>query len=183
MKSILVDAIREASGDKPDSALSDSGSFDSSSDDFGETANDEHVVDDGELELMATTNSLELPSEQQDESGELDQAEETASADEIDTSHAITIVGELPRPVPPQKAPAIARFAPLVCVLAAMAVGAFWMLANYLSVMSPVTGIDTQGRPTRPVTTAGDPDVAAEVAPNFPFIEIEQQPFDERVAP
>ncbi len=183
MKSILVDAIREASGDKPESALSDSGSFDASAQDFSETANDEHVVDDGELELMATTNSLELPPEQQDDAGEPDLVEETAAADEIDTRHAITIVGELPRPVPPQKAPAISRFAPLACVLAALAVGAFWTLADYLSVMSPVAGIDSLGRPAREATMPDDPEVAAQVAPNFPFIEIGQHPFDERVAP
>jgi len=183
MKSILVDAIREASGDKPDSALSDSGSFDASSDDFSVTANDEQVDDDGALELMATTNSLELPSEQEDDSSGPDQVEEAVSADEIDASHAITIVGELPRPVPPQKAPAVARFAPLVCALTALAAGGFWMLINHLSVVSPVTGIDTPGRSARLASTPGDPDVAAQVAPNFPFIEIERTPFDERVAP
>ncbi len=179
MKSILVDAIREASGSKPDSALSDSGSFDASSQEFGATANDEHVVGDGELELMATTNSLELPSEQQENSAESNQAEETASADEIDTSHAVTIVGELPRPVPPQKAPALARFAPHICVLLAIAVSAFWMLAHQLGVGPSVNGIDSDGRSARLANAPGDPQVGAEVAPNFPFLEIEQ-PFDER---
>ncbi len=181
MKSILVDAIREASGDKPESALSDSGSFDASTEEFGETANDEHVVDDGELELMETSSSLELPPEPQGDLVAEDYVEETAS--EIDANHAITIVGELPRPVPPQKAPAISRFAPLATVLAAVVVAALWMLANHLSVVSPVAGIDAQGRSVRPTSTPDEAEVSAQVAPNFPFIEIEQRPFDERVAP
>ncbi len=181
MKSILVDAIREASGDKPESALSDSGSFDASTEEFGETANDEHVVDNGELELMETTSSLEPAHEQLDDIVAPDHVEEAAS--EIDASHAITIVGELPRPVPPQKAPAISRFAPLACVLAALAVGAFWMLAEHLAVVSPVAGLDAQGRSARPTDLSSDAEVSAQVAPNFPFIEIEQRPFDERVAP
>lgn len=179
MKSILVDAIREASGDKPDSAMSDSGSFDASSQELGPTANDEHVVDDGELALMATTNSLEIHSEDAEDSGKPNPAEETASADEIDTSHAVTIVGELPRPVPPQKAPALARFAPHVCVLLAIAVGAFWTLAHHLGVGPAVSGVDSRDRAARLGDAAGESQLGAEVAPNYPFLESEQ-PFDER---
>lgn len=181
MKSILVDAIREANDDQSDSAMSDSGSFDASSQELGETANDEHVVEGGELELMATTNSLELPSEQIDDSRDSDRAEELASADEIDTSHAVTIVGELPRPVPPQNAPALARFAPIICVLLAITVGALWLLAHQLRVGPAVTGIGSLEGSMRPAHTPGIPEVESEIAPNFPFLEIEQQPFDRRV--
>ena len=179
MKSILVDALREANDDKPESALTDSGSFDASGEDFTETANDEHVADSGELELMSTTDSLELPAELQDDIGETEQIAETTAAAEIDASHAITIVGELPRPVPPQKAPAIARFAPLVTLLAAAAAGAVWMLVNHLSIVPPAAIVDSRGNSGSIAGAADDPGDVAAVAPNFPFIDFEQGTIDE----
>ncbi len=44
MKSILVDALRQANDQEPDSTLSDSGSFDATDAAFGPTANAAEVV-------------------------------------------------------------------------------------------------------------------------------------------
>ena len=61
----------------------------------------------------------------------------------------------------------------------AIAVSALWMLAHHLGIGPSVTGIDSQGRAARLDDAAGDSQVGAGVAPNFPFLEIEQ-PVDER---
>ena len=136
MKSLLVDALRQANGEGTDKALSDSGSFDTSSQDFGETAND------GELELMSTHSALivrepEAEPQEAEAETELEVAVEpevvgVTEHDEgtIDDEHAMTIVGMQALPLRDGAMPRLARFSPLLCLVAAALVAASWLLAH-----------------------------------------------------
>ncbi len=142
MKSILVDALRQANGEdndealSDDKALSDSGSYDASNKDFGDTAND------GELELMSTHSAL-IVSESQDEPQASESAAEIELAEEqevpevidhhdgpVDDEHAMTVVGMQPLPLQDGAMPHLARYSPLMCIVAAAAVAATWLLAQ-----------------------------------------------------
>ncbi len=158
---------------------------------LGVTANEEGPVDelgldplvdetrsagDGALELMATTDSLEAPVDTVDEYPHQVAEAETLSAEEFayQTSHAVTIVGELPRPVPDRKAPAIARYSPLLSLgLAAMA-AACWFLYQEFVVASSITAVDALAAQTRPAHTPGIPDAGMSGTERFPFLDIEE---------
>ena len=222
MKSLLVDALRQASSDDSDHALSDSGSFDVSNEEFAAAiANDEpDTPAEDELELMATNHALDVSSEIADstpeeapevvseevvyeaseaidefideepeeehavsaEEAELHESMELAVRD-IETSHAVTIVGELPRPVPPQTAPALARFAPLVCVVLAAAVAGGWFLYQKFGVAHGAFGASALIAEARAAHTPGIPVDATGANANtrFPFLTIENDRDVERV--
>lgn len=227
MKSILVDALRQASSDdtESDHALTDSGSFDVSSDEFEATANDEaggdSLVMDGELALMETSKALEVPVEtveppQESEGHSIEEilghpetGEEPAVGEDPDTgvgpefaaaeealrqttelairepdeSHAVTIVGELPRPVPPQKAPVLARLAPLLCMAMAATVAGGWLLYQKFGVAHGAFGSSALIAQTRAAHTPGIPETAQAENPDsrFPFLPIENDRDVERV--
>ncbi len=136
MKSLLVDALRQANGDDSDKALSDSGSFDAENQDFGDTANDD------ELELMSTHSALivrqpqdEPQVEPQETMAETELAIEPVDVAEhdqgpVDDEHAMTIVGMQPLPLRDGAMPRLARISPLLCLVAAALVAATWLLAH-----------------------------------------------------
>ncbi len=209
MKSILVDALRQANEGDEDHALSDSGSFDAINDDFEATANDAPVSDDAkpvddELALMETSRALEAPSEPDPAAESTDddrdemQGEELPDEDadlaaaeaelyqtteltvyEADTTHAVTIAGELPRPVVPMAPPFLARFAPLLCLLLAMAVGG-------VRIVYQAFGTGSNDYATAALTATGDPHAAHTPAipdsttgageTRFPFLNAEAVP-------
>ena len=232
MKNILVDALRQANSDDVDTdhALSDSGSFDASTDEFESTANDEAGGDALEslpdLELMETSAAIELPAdpaEEPEEPGPDKQDEEpvdlTADGDsepmaddfviphaadaetiepgaeeelrqtmelvvrEPEERHAVTIIGVLPRPVPPQNAPILARVAPLLCVAVAAAVAGGWLLYQKYGVARGAFGSSALITQTRAAHTPGIPETASVETANsrFPFLTIENDHDVERV--
>ena len=225
MKNILVDALRQANSDDVDAdhALSDSGSFDASADEFEPTANDEAGGDapesHPELSLMQTSAAIELPADQAEELEEpgrdsLDEdpvelasesdsdvaeqdfgAPHEAAAEEAlrqttelvvresEERHAVTIIGELPRPVPPQRTPALARLAPLLCVVIVAAVAGGWLLYQKYGVAHGAFGSSALIAQTRAAHTPGIPETAAVETTNsrFPFLTIEKDHDVERV--
>jgi len=154
MKSILVDALRQANGDDTDQALSDSGSFDASQDALASPANDIIDEQDSELELMSTTNALVVTEEVEQEPEEIEavhpepddialEAEanfETVAYEPVDDDHAMTVAGMMPLPVTRRQAPRLARFAPLLCIALALTVAAGWLLINRLGVLDVSLG-------------------------------------------
>jgi len=158
MKSILVDALRQANGDDTDQALSDSGSFDASQDALAPPANDTIGEQDGELELMSTTSALVVQEQAEqgpEETVEGDESEATVQEPEadfeqaayepiayepVDDQHAMTVAGMMPLPVSRQQAPRLARLAPLLCAVLAFTVAASWLLINKLGVANASLG-------------------------------------------
>lgn len=149
MKSILVDALRQANGDDTDQALSDSGSFDTSQEPLDLPANDTLEDDHGELELMSTTNALVVQEEAQHETNvgvddspvDLeteadfeDAATGPVSFEPVDDEHAMTVAGMMPLPVTRRQAPRLALLAPLLCVVLGFGVAASWLLINKLGI-------------------------------------------------
>ncbi len=153
MKSILVDALRQANGDDTDQALSDSGSFDTSQEPLDPPANETIEDDHGELELMSTTNALVVQEETQHDVDEFVEANETdaeleteadfedvatgpVSFEPVDDEHAMTVAGMMPLPVTRRQAPRLALLAPLLCVVLGFGVAASWLLINKLGISS-----------------------------------------------
>ncbi len=168
MKSILVDALRQANGDDSDKALSDSGSIDTNQEPLVEPANDSIGDEHGELELMSTTNALVLQEETQHENDasarsdepDVDEdfgtdagqaaneaianttmANESIAYEPVDDEHAMTVAGMMPLPVTRRQSPHVARFTPLLCVVLGFAVATSWLLINKLGIFS--TGLGT----------------------------------------
>ena len=114
MKSILVDALRQANGDDTDRALSDSGSFDTSQDTLAPPANDTIEEQHGELELMSTSSALVVREESEqgpEETVKVDESEanfqdteadfeqvshESIVYEPVDDEHAMTVAGMMP---------------------------------------------------------------------------------------
>lgn len=176
MKSILVDALRQADGDDADQALTDSGSFGTSQDALDAPANDVIEEDQGELELMSTTNALVIRDESQDASDEPvavdeDQGEPQDFAVEyepVEDDHAMTVAGMIPLPVTKRQSPRLAMLTPFLCAALAFAVAASWLLINKLTVRGTSLGTTISN------AHAADPaDAAAielEPATRFPFL-------------
>ena len=172
MKSILVDALRQANGEETDGALSDSGSFDASNQEFEATANDE--VSEGELELMSTTNALvihddsehvvEEPAVSDEPVGRI---ELETDAEPVDDEHAITIAGMAPLPARKHNAPRIARLSPLFCIVIAVIVAVSWLALQQIGVSRGTVGavVGTSGSDVV-VPADGDDEVA-----RFPFLD------------
>lgn len=180
MKSILVDALRQANGDDTDQALSDSGSFDASQENLEAPANDSLEHEEGELELMSTTSALVVREEETvvhdhvpDESGEDVQVLELDEGP-VDDKHAITVVGLMPLPVLHTQTPGLARFAPLLCVLLAVAVASSWLLINTLGISGGSLGTKISQSDGEVPQEA--PGADASIETRFPFLEDEQAP-------
>ena len=181
MKSLLVDALRQANDEESDQVLSDSGSFDARSEDFAETANDEHGEDTGELELMSTTKALVVTEEVTDdtpdasiEDEDLPRADAAAAFNhEEEVDFSVTIVGEMPTPVDPQKMPRIAQFSPLLCLALAATVAGGWLLYQQLG--APLAGgnLGTVLAQSRAAHTPGVPKsgISTATPSRFPFLE------------
>ena len=177
MKSILVDALRQAEDDDADQALTDSGSFDASQDALDASANDAIEEDHGELELMSTSNALVVRDESEDVPDEpvaVDEDERVSQDfaveyEPVDDDHAVTVAGMIPLPVTKRQSPRLARLAPFLCTALAIAVATSWLWINKLGL--PGTTLGT----TISQAHAADPaDVKAsdlEPTTRFPFLK------------
>ncbi len=166
MKSILVDALRQANGKEPDSTLSDSGSFDATAADFGPTANDEEVVPlagpDENLELMRTS---AFHTDEFDEESEPDSPEQPLALTRALNSSALA---------PTQNsttAPVLARFAPLVCVLLAVVSAASWALYQQFATANHDNRFGAADMPFRSGVDQNGAPGALYGADRFPFID------------
>jgi len=174
MKSILVDALRQANGDDTDRALSDSGSFDTSQDTLAPPANDTIEEQHGELELMSTSSALVVREESEqgpEETVKVDESEanfqdteadfeqvshESIVYEPVDDEHAMTVAGMMPLPVTRRQAPPLARIAPLLCAVLAFTVAASWLLINKLGTSNASLGTTiTQGDSVSPDNEPG----------------------------
>lgn len=180
MKSILVDALRQANGDDSDQALSDSGSFDTSQEPLAAPANDSIEDERGELELMSTTNALVVHEETQHEADvEADDPpvdleteadfEDVATGpvafEPVDDEHAMTVAGMMPLPVTKRQAPRLARLAPIICAVLGLAVAASWLLINKLGVSNAGLG----GAVAQVSGTNPDDDTSSDPVPQSQF--------------
>lgn len=221
MKSLLVDALRQANSDDSDAdqALSDSGSFDATNDEFDAIANDDagdaaHGAD-ADLSLLATSAALELPAEPAEHAAEeaeeaippaptaepeptlSDAEEELRQTTELvlrdpdehepvdaEESHAITIVGELPKPMAPSKPPVLARLTPILCIVLAAAVGSGWYLYQKPNADAGAFGAKVLHSTSRSPHTPGIPDAALTESAHsrFPFLTVEAVSDVERTA-
>lgn len=129
MKSILVDALRQANEDEPQRELSDSGRFDTIREDFSATANQE-MIDatfgdgDEELELMSTTRGL-TANDGEAAPGEAIPAQlgETLAGATVLLTGSDCVVPDSDS-LPPM--PRLARHVPILCVAIALFAAAAW---------------------------------------------------------
>ena len=165
MKNPLVDVIRQSTGS--DQTLSDSGSFDTRDAEFGPTANDaaiEAVLDD-ELELLESTGAIILDngtiSFQVHDPGEdvetaLQRQDEQAKVAEFD----------------PERAPLISRYAPAICLAAALAAALGW---SAWTTVREYASESSMGMNQLPLAGVADGSVEGTVhiagAERFPFID------------
>ncbi len=159
MKNPLADALRQASDGGQ--TLSDSGSYDTRGVEPGVTANDEtvDVLPLDELELLEATGALVV-----DGGGlPLQATEPTDAAHLPDCGDAAMISHRLEQP------PRLSRFAPLICVVAALAAAGGWGLYSRLESHTLQSGIGAAPAVETAGTgqSASDPSLAAE---RFPFL-------------
>lgn len=168
MKNPLADVIRQSSGN--DHALSDSGSFDTSAPDLGVTANDESIeaVGTEELELLESTGAITID-------------DGTISFEVQEDSEFDLEIDSQPKPpqqeiteFDPERAPLVSRFAPAICVVAAVLAAFGWSAWTTVRDYSVESSI---GANELPVPGHDDGSVAGTVhiagAERFPFIDLE----------
>ena len=166
MKSILVDALRQANGKEPDSTLSDSGSFDATQPEFGQTANDAEVVPlenpDENLELLQTAafHTEDFDAEPDSEFPEQSLAVTRA----IDSAAIIPKRGS-------SRAPVLARFAPLVCVALAIVSAGSWALYQQYGTANHNHRLGAADMPVNPGIANNAGESTASAAERFPFID------------
>lgn len=166
MKNPLADVIRQSSGN--DHALSDSGSFDTSAPDFGPTANDESIETIGaeELELLEATGAIII------DDGTVSFAVQEDTSDDVDAK----LLAPQPKvsEFDPERAPFVSRFAPAICVAAAILAAVGWTAWTTVRDYSSESSI---GANELPVSGLEDGSVAGTVhiagAERFPFIDPE----------
>lgn len=140
MKNILVDALRQATDKESETKLSDSGSFDTTQEDFTATANQD-LIDAGfdddveELELMSTTRGLVVPGA--DAGGDDEADEAIASATVLLTGSDCVIPDKNSLPPMPQ----LARHVPVICVVVALLSAAGWLGYQHLELRADASGL------------------------------------------
>lgn len=181
MKSLLLDALRDAKSGGEEKVLSDSGSFDTSSEEFSTTANDSDVdpdaISESELALYETSISIELGIDSEDsptpDLDELDTAEEhlgyaasLGAATSVPDTSPTCIRAET-------TAPAMARYAPIACLLCAAIAASSWFAIYYFKWGHSESGITTSQRAisTASVDSSSDTGLGGR-AENFPFIDL-----------
>ncbi len=167
MKSLLVDALRQANEGEKDQALSDSGSFDTTAAEFSKTANDPTAA----LELFET--SISVPpaaaTDYEFSDTDIEEAQQPIPRQanrEDDSAYVAT--------TPQSGLPALARFAPVICIVAALVGAASWSALQHfeprfdgMMIVGSQSGesvLETQYN-----TTSAD----AATAERFPFVDIE----------
>lgn len=169
MKSLLVDALRQARSGEQGQSLSDSGSFDVTSQEVLETANDS-IVEESALELYETSMSVDVDGEFP-ESLDIDaQLEDSSRYSATALSRAaINSSGMSPDS---SKGPAFARFAPVICVAFAACACVAWFAIHYFN----LTSFDAElasGRIDRAALSIADESdpLASNETGRFQFIE------------
>lgn len=148
MKSILVDALRQANDKESETKLSDSGSFDTTQEDFTASANQD-LIDAGfdddaeELELMSTTRGLVVPGA---DAGGDDGANEATPTQLTETMASATVLLTGSDCVIPDKnslppMPKLARHVPVICVVVALLSAAGWLGYQRLELRADTSGL------------------------------------------
>lgn len=145
MKNLLVDALREANSSDQNKALSDSGSYDTSSEDYSATANDAEVeqsaLTDADLALYETGVSIEVGAVANDVPTP-DPQESTADR------NSVSQTVEQGHPGAAAAAPALARYAPLICLLFAGITASAWFAIHFLQWGFTESGIAVSQSPS-----------------------------------
>ncbi len=162
MKSLLVDALRQAAVNDDDQSLADTGTIDSAGEEFDATANDEQGSPDAEFELMVTTNSLVVAEAQTDETDD-----DTAYGER----HAGQIANRLPALARTHAIRELARFSPLLClIVAAMGAGG-WISYQQVAATDNSTNLGAVVSGSRVnAGAAGIDTVNRTEATRFPFL-------------
>jgi len=143
MKSLLVDALRQANEREASGTLSDSGSFDATRDDFGVIANDEER---SEKTRVGVDRSEDV---------DLELLETSAPADTDPASNdAVEFMAEEPVAMEPdrrigmksnattvEEAPLLAKYSPLLCLCLALAAVGMWSVYLNISADQSATAI------------------------------------------
>lgn len=166
MKSLLVDAMRQANKGDNGVALSDSGSFDTSSDQFTETANDavvetpEPLADD--LQLLDPDQTIAADPVLL---AELESAE-SASGRELSAEMAAFDVA-----VPDvSRAPSLSRFSPAICLALFFAAGLAWSGWQNWQTQAAGSDLGASRIPGAPAQSAQSEAGAGSQVERFPFI-------------
>ena len=185
MKSNLIDALRRAQEEKSDTTLSDSGSFDTTQEEFAHPANqdlaDAGFSDDAaELELMSTTRGqavTDIPEVsgvaadtkiigQTDEHVPAEFGETMASATVFLTGSDCVIPesGSLP------SMPRLARHVPVLCMVLALVAGAGWQLFQRLDLRQDASALGAFGVPYQAGSGQQEIALADEPAVRFRYL-------------
>lgn len=160
MKSLLVDALRQAKGDKPGVTLSDSGSYDTTSAELLDTANDPDA-----LSLFETSTGIDVgnPTSPAADSEDNDPSRRTVK-ENIATGIAAAA----------SRAPALARWTPVLCLVLAVASAAGWSLYQQFQLRygKSLLAAQVEMTSTRSAGLASS-EGHAEAVTRFPFIEVE----------
>lgn len=181
MKSLLVDALRQANTGDTGTSVSDSGSFETAEADseFGATANDEVIdsrePDEEELELLTSTGVLVVGEDVADSS-----VDPSIKFSRLNDSAAQLSIsrGHHPHVTAPESVPVLARYAPLICIVLAIVAAGSWLLYQQIEVRyfhgvfdSSLTDANANGAA---IETA---DAALNVE-RFPFINVPTETSD-----
>lgn len=129
MKSLLVDAMRQANAGDTGASVSDSGSFEPADRDFDATANDEIIdscePDADELELLSSTGVLvvgdEVAESTTEPSAELSRLDDPSGRLSISHGRRECITA-------PERVPVLTRYSAHLCVLLAVVSAGSWLL-------------------------------------------------------
>ncbi|MCH9695695.1 MAG: hypothetical protein K0U72_14365 [Gammaproteobacteria bacterium] len=178
MKSLLVDAMRQANKGDSGSTLSDSGSFDTTSDEFTETANDAVVTVPGtaadELQLLdADTPESDSPlAEVLDEVEtlpELLQDPETTSPTGGRELSAKFAVADIVAPVV-SKAPRLSRLSAVICLTLFLTSGVVWTVWQKWHDQAAASALGVSWIPGESTRSETNSENAAANTERFPFI-------------
>ncbi len=156
MKSLLVDAMRQAKGDKPGVTLSDSGSYDTTSAELLDTANDADA-----LSLFETSAGIEVGNP----------TPPVADAENNDPPPQYVATGIA---TVASRAPALARWTPVLCIVLAVVSAAGWSLYQQFQLRYGKSTLSAQVE-LMPALSAGlaSSEGDAEAVTRFPFIAVE----------
>jgi|GEM_PF-5888904 len=189
MKSILVDALRQSQGkdsdSDADSALSDSGSFDTTQTEIGPTGNDENVIrsDDSakDLELLKTgvfekTDMLEQTGtfvSEELEPGGLDGLPMPMAANAATMGPATAQTAAVQTSEVHLTAPAIVRFTPLLCIALAISSATAWTAYRYVAAIDTGNNVGASPRISGVSGNSGEVENTVHIsgAGRFPFID------------
>ena len=184
MKSLLVDALRQAHNSRQSQSLSDSGSFDTTNAEFENTANDpvanEEVASPEELALFETTKGAALNGDALYEESPQDAAfdEPLESVRALGSKQTIADENSVSRSGQSRSGlPALARFAPVICVTAALIAATSWALfRNSALGRDGLTMFELQSQETVDETRDNNPSTINVAAARFPFLDSAIQP-------